>query len=120
MPVQEPSGSQGVCSPSSRLEISAGAEEDDVDAGNTNAGGGGGDIAVDGMVESVPVAADSPADVDAPASAQQSDIVYHPRTALAKVGAGGRSTSVKLKHDVCGLTGLDLGTPYDGVESVRT
>ena len=87
MPVQEPSGSQRVCSPSSRLEISAGAEEDDVDAGNPDGGGGssGGDIAVDGMGEAVPVAADSPADVDASASAQQSDIVYHPRTALAKV-----------------------------------
>ena len=89
MPVQEPSGSQRVCSPSSRLEISAGAEEDDVDAGNPDGDGGGssgGDIAVDGMGEAVPVAADSPADVDASASASaQSDIVYHPRTALAKV-----------------------------------
>ena len=67
-----------------RLEISAGAEEDDVEASNPDGGGSsGGDIAVDGMGEAVPVAADSPADVDAPA--QQSDIVYHPRTALAKV-----------------------------------
>ena len=82
----------------SRLEISAGVDDDDVT--NPDGGGGGGvggggncDIAIDGIEAAAPnapaVAADSPAGdhVDAPvAPALQSDLVYHPKTALAKVG----------------------------------
>ena len=66
--------------------------------GDGGVGGAGGncDIAVDGIeaaAANAPVAAaDSPAieQEDAPAAtALQSDLVYHPKTALAKVGLAG-------------------------------
>ena len=93
----------------SRLEISAGVDDDD-DVSNP-AGVGGGvncDIAIDGIEAAAPnapaVAADSPAagdHVDAPvASVLQSDLVYHPKTALAKVGLTVRKSVPQTAYTV--------------------